>query len=1009
MNLLPKHSKSVSVFANNDAKSVARLLLKAVWDASSSGHRRGARCRAIDRYSLEPLETRSMMAAGAPVIPAVPTLTIVESRGAVSLLKDSAGLAYVQEVGKQPIIVSRADSYWSGTVPLARNGATMLAAELDSLGRLRVLDTSSYGQFGWILDAQGKYIGQEKYDAATLPKAESLFGLDLNADGTIGVPLAVAPTVGDRAFWEPMRGVGFSVGSHGSLGDQARLEGALKQAVTLGFTMIRTWGSDAYTGRILEAITRFNLPLEVQVGIYITNDATARSQIDSTLAVIAPYSKSVLSVSLGNEQIVDWNGSNTLTVPQVIGHVQYFKSKSTLPVTYNFAGETFLPGASQWGQNLAGLVRSLDYVNVHTYGNFFGNRNNATWTPTLQLDAVKSFEKLLSDKFASLGLAAKPIVIGETGWQSTGYNPAVTNPQRMQEYYERVSRYVYGPAPRFDSMFYFNLTDEAWKGGDNYWGLFAEGTATTIGGSKFQIAPLPTLLNPIAPVTSRLIVESRGRVSLLKDAATGIAYVQSADGQALAVSRSDSYWNGLVPVTRGGATMVAAEVDGQGRIRVLDTSSYGAFGWILDANGKFIGEEKYDATSLPSAETLFGVDVNGDGTIGVKQTIVTPPATGGTAGTITAQAGSFPLTLVNNTGGAWRDDQIFVTIIGQATPGKWSWLDAAGVARPINHLDASAANHLVKNGVNYANMSFTIAQAGGLRIPPSLVAGRIFLSLGQPIYIGISPDNGGYAGPNPTNPSDPNFNTVFDWYEMSYAYGQVPFGGNTTQVDQFGLPMKVTLEQASSGYSGVRGLTATRAAVFASFAQQAPAEFQSLIVKDSAGNPLRIVAPRTSAPGALGTWLDGAVNAFWTKFKTQPFTYRFAGYSVTGGIDANSQFAYTVTNGGVSKSYTMRKPTTTEIFACSGPFAGVGPQGAFLAELSAAFNRGVATTPDLWGTVTAYYPAGQRWNSFAKFFHDLGVEKYAYGFPYDDVTSQSSVQILGNAQPPSRLTIAVGG
>ena len=92
-----------------------------------------------------------MMAAGAPVIPAVPTLTIVESRGAVSLLKDSAGLAYVQEVGKQPIIVSRADSYWIGTVPLARNGATMLAAELDSLGRLRVLDIARSGSRcgGW--------------------------------------------------------------------------------------------------------------------------------------------------------------------------------------------------------------------------------------------------------------------------------------------------------------------------------------------------------------------------------------------------------------------------------------------------------------------------------------------------------------------------------------------------------------------------------------------------------------------------------------------------------------------------------------------------------------------------------------------------------------------------------------------------------------------------------------------------------------------------------------------
>ena len=33
---------------------------------------------------------------------------------------------------------------------------------------------------------------------------------------------------------------------------------------------------------------------------------------------------------------------SSLTVPQLIGLVQYFKSQSTLPVTYNFAGETFL-------------------------------------------------------------------------------------------------------------------------------------------------------------------------------------------------------------------------------------------------------------------------------------------------------------------------------------------------------------------------------------------------------------------------------------------------------------------------------------------------------------------------------------------------------------------------------------------------------------------------------------------------------------------------------------------
>ncbi|MGB0961639.1 MAG: hypothetical protein ACPGVY_02950, partial [Mycobacterium sp.] len=233
----------------------------------------------------------------------------------------------------------------------------------------------------------------------------------------------------ERTFWTEQRGVGFSVGSLGTLGDQDRLEGALTQAAAQGFTSIRTWGTDAYTGSILEAIIRLDLPIKVQPGIYITTAADARSQIDSALEIIDPYADKVIGVSLGNEQIVDWNTSSTLTVPQVIDQVAYFKSKSEIPVTYNFAGETFLPGASQWDQNLAGLVDQLDYINVHSYAGFFDNRNNPAWTPERQLDSLKSYETLLSTKLDSLGLGDKPIVLGETGWQSTGYNPAVTNPE----------------------------------------------------------------------------------------------------------------------------------------------------------------------------------------------------------------------------------------------------------------------------------------------------------------------------------------------------------------------------------------------------------------------------------------------------------------------------------------------------------------------------------------------------------------------------------------------------
>lgn len=38
----------------------------------------------------------------------------------------------------------------------------------------------------------------------------------------------------------------------------------------------------------------------------------------------------------------------------------------------------------------------------------------------------------------------------------------------------------------------------------------------------------------------------------------------------------------------------------------------------------------------------------------------------------------------------------------------------------------------------------------------------------------------------------------------------------------------------------------------------------------------------------------------------------------------------------------------------------------------------------------------------------MGLNKRAYGFPYDDINDQSSVQILGNANPPTALTLGIG-
>ena len=371
--------------------------------------------------------------------------------------------------------------------------------------------------------------------------------------------------------------------------------------------------------------------------------------------------------------------------------------------------------------------------------------------------------------------------------------------------------------------------------------------------------------------------------------------------------------------------------------------------------------------------------------------------------------GTFPVSFANNTG-VYSDDEIHMMVIGQASPGLWSWVDRDGVAHGIDHAAADAPGHLVKDGVNYADMSFTLAEAGNLRIPTELLGARIYVSLGEPVYIGISGDNSGWVGPDPANPADPNYQTIYDWYELSFKNGSVPFGGNTTQVDQFSFPFTFTLTQDSSGFSGTRGITLSREEVFQRFADTMPAAFQALVVNDGDGNPLRILAPRSQQPGALASWFDEPVNDFWGKYAGEQFVYNGPGFTVTGGVDGNDRFAYTVGSAaGASTSYVMTKPTTAEVFRADGPFVGAGLQGAFLAHLDAAFHRGVATSPQDWDNAAAYYPAGGRWNNWAQFFHANSVEGYAYGFPYDDVNSQSSVLILNNPQPLTNLNLTFTG
>ncbi|NNM67311.1 MAG: hypothetical protein HKM06_04780 [Spirochaetales bacterium] len=409
-------------------------------------------------------------------------------------------------------------------------------------------------------------------------------------------------------------------------------------------------------------------------------------------------------------------------------------------------------------------------------------------------------------------------------------------------------------------------------------------------------------------------------------------------------------------------------------------------------------------------------------------------------------AGAFPVAFVNNTHGAYADNQIYIFMVGMDAKGEWCWVTKDGVMTPINGTDANAPGHLSYNGVNYPNYSFTVADAGAINVPTFITGGRIYISLGSPLYIPVSGSgsSNGWVAPNPVSPTDPNYNTVFDWYEFTYVNvaanpsvaatypNGVHFGGNTTQVDMFGLPMSVRLIQKETSYDQSVGIDTTewtRAQIFAAYEGFVNPAFLSLVLPNKA----RIVAPgkalASGLSGSYSTYLDSTISAAWSYYQTHTLNLTggaVGGQIYTGSVDPVSQkftFYYYAYSGATKQGpFYISLPSTEDVFAGNGNLATIDPatqadgssppdgwiELALEAQFCAALNRGVFTNGSEWSTPDLYYPSSTPHNDYAEFWHTLSGSGLAYGFCYDDVNAQSSVQILPNDDPPDNVIVTIG-
>jgi hypothetical protein len=371
-----------------------------------------------------------------------------------------------------------------------------------------------------------------------------------------------------------------------------------------------------------------------------------------------------------------------------------------------------------------------------------------------------------------------------------------------------------------------------------------------------------------------------------------------------------------------------------------------------------------------------------------------------------ASEGTFPVKLVNNTSGRWTDDQVFAMVLAQTTDG-WHYLKADGTYPHVSHLDAEALGHLTKNGINYPNMSFTMAECPTFMMPNTALGGRVWISVGSPLYISITSDDSGYVGPDYNNPTDPNVDVYWDFYEFAYQYGVVAFGGNTTQVDAFGFPLAFRLEQESRGYDQTNGITITRDELLSKFSSTVGSAFAPLT------GTYRILSPRSSPlfqrNGPEGGYMQSYIDAVWEQYTNNQFTHTSGAFQFSGRVvDGVLQFERSWTGGQDGGS--LNKPTTTDVVQGSGALANADMSTVELylgREFCAAFNRGVAEDTSKWNDPTQYYNGSIK-NDYAAFFHTVAIDGLAYAFSYDDVNDQSGVKILSNFNPPSLWTLEIG-
>ncbi len=248
------------------------------------------------------------------------------------------------------------------------------------------------------------------------------------------------------------------------------------------WNLIRVYGSDKDSERVLKVIKDNKLPIKVMLGIWLENEVDHPkrkqeniSQILKGIQLGNDYAEIIAAINVGNETLVHW-ASHRMIQQNLIKYIRVVRNNTSVPVTtaddYNFWNR---PESKE-------VADEIDFIVAHIY---------ALWNGKTLENAIEWTEKIYVQEVQALH-PDKEIAIGETGW-ATNYDPHQIGPGEQgdlikgqvsvaaqEEFLIQLNKWQ---KANQITIFVFEAFDEPWKGGgdnsgpdevEKHWGLYYE-------------------------------------------------------------------------------------------------------------------------------------------------------------------------------------------------------------------------------------------------------------------------------------------------------------------------------------------------------------------------------------------------------------------------------------------------------------------------------------------------------------------------------------------------------